>query len=133
MPRVLPTVALALTLALLLPGCRGDETRDDLPHRVEVSTAPTPPIVGPVRVVVAITDEEGDPVSGARVSVEGTMTHAGMVPVLESAEEGEEGHYVIPSFTFTMGGDWLLITRAELPDGRELWRERQVRVVGDRP
>lgn len=133
LPTWAPGVIVALALAALLTGCRGEGTEDDLPHRVQVSTAPTPPIVGPVRMLVTILDEEGAAVSGAVVTVEGTMTHAGMVPVLEAAEEREDGHYLISSFEFAMGGDWILTVRAELPDGRELRRERQVRVVGDRP
>lgn len=128
-------LALVLTLAcgLLLTGCRGESAEDDLPYRVDISTAPTPPIVGPVRMVVTVTDEGGTGVEGAEVRVEGTMTHAGMVPILETAEAGEDGRYVVPAFDFTMGGDWILITRVRLPDGQELRRERTLRVVGDPP
>jgi hypothetical protein len=110
--------------------CRPDAPPDDLPIRVEPSFAPTPPIVGPVRIVLRITDLDGAPIEDASVRVEGTMTHAGMVPVQATAEPHGEGWWVVPEFEFTMGGDWILMTRVELPDGREAMREREVHVIG---
>jgi hypothetical protein len=116
---------LAVTLA-----CRGTPEADDLPVQVQLRTAPTPPIVGPVRIVVTITDLDGAPVEGARVRLEGTMTHAGMVPVHGTATEEGDGRYVAPEFEFTMGGEWILFTRVELPDGEEAVREHRLQVVG---
>ncbi len=125
--------ALALTwlvaTALLLAGCRGDRPTDDLPVHVQVSSAPTPPIIGPVRLVLTVTDDDGAPVEASEVRVEGTMTHAGMVPVHETARREGEGRWVVPEFEFTMGGDWILIVEVELPDGRVATREREVTVV----
>lgn len=110
--------------------CRGAPEADDLPVQVQVRTAPTPPIVGPVRIVVTVTDLDGSPVEGARVRLEGTMTHAGMVPVHATASDEGDGRYVAPEFEFTMGGEWILFTRVELPDGEEAVREHQLQVVG---
>lgn len=127
----LALVALVLASALLA-GCRGDPraSDDDVPVRVHVATAPTPPIVGPVRTVLTLTDDDGEPVDDARVRIEGTMTHAGMTPVHDSAVHQGSGRYVVSDFEFTMSGDWILIIRITLPDGREAVREHPLRVVG---
>jgi hypothetical protein len=127
----LPLRSLLPVLVVLLPllaACRGD-AGDDLPVEARISVAPTPPLVGPALVVVELTDTEGDPVEGARVRVEGTMTHAGMVPVFADAEPTGEGRYRVQEFDFTMGGDWILRVHITLPDGTEGIREREVRVI----
>ncbi|TVP77671.1 MAG: hypothetical protein EA352_03240 [Gemmatimonadales bacterium] len=122
----------ALVLLLILPllGCRGGGAPDDLPVEVAIQVAPTPPVVGPALVMVDLLDAEGDdPVEGARVRLEGTMTHAGMVPVHAHAEEREPGHYRVEEFEFTMGGDWILRVHIELKDGAEGVREFDLQVV----
>lgn len=117
-----------LALLSLTTACRGD-AGDDLPVEARISVAPTPPLVGPALVVVELTDLAGDPVEGARVRVEGTMTHAGMVPVFADAEPTGGGRYRVQEFDFTMGGDWILRAHITLPDGTGGIREREVRVV----
>jgi hypothetical protein len=76
---------------------------------------------------VDLRDAAGEPITGATVEVEGNMNHAGMVPVLSEAQEVSPGHYQA-DLEFTMGGDWFILVRAQLPDGRSL--ERQVDVPG---
>ncbi len=126
-------LAVILLLALALAACRGDPPPNDVPIQVNVSVAPTPPIVGPVRMVITITDDDGEPVEDAEVRVEGTMTHAGMTPVHATASHQGQGRWVVPEFDFTMSGDWILITRVRLPDGREAVRQREMSVVGGAP
>ena len=126
-------LAVLLLAALALAACRGDPPPDDVPVQVDVSVAPTPPIVGPVRLVLTITHEDGEPVEDAQVRVEGTMTHAGMTPVHDTAAHQGQGRWVVPEFDFTMSGDWILVTRVRLPDGREAVREREMSVVGGPP
>jgi hypothetical protein len=75
-------------------------------------------VVGPARLIVSLADSLGNPVDGAEVRVEGNMSHAGMVPVMDTAMARGEGLYVVPDFRFTMGGDWVLTITATLPDGR---------------
>lgn len=60
--------------------------------------------------------QNGAPVSGALLEVEGNMTHAGMEPLFASAEEVAPGDYRAP-LEWTMGGEWLLTIRGTLPDG----------------
>jgi hypothetical protein len=124
---------LPLVLVLLLPllgGCRGDTAAGELAgYRVSVSLAPTPPVVGTNLVVLTLEDPAGEPVEDARVELEGTMSHAGMVPVRAPAQEAGEGRYRLEDFTFTMGGDWILLVHVTLPDGRSGTLERTTSVV----
>jgi hypothetical protein len=121
---------LALVPALALAGCRGDTARGDLEgFALELSLAPTPPLVGPNRVVLRLIDPEGAPVEEAEVRLEGTMTHAGMVPVDATATPTGDGRFQVQAFAFTMAGDWVLRAHVRLPDGRAGVLERPVRVV----
>jgi len=122
-------LGLWVLLALALWGCRGDADTGDPEVSVRLGISPTPPLVGPTRMLVEI-GERGTPTSEARVSIEGSMNHAGMVPVLDSATILDDGRYVVPAFDFNMAGDWIVEVRVELPDGRRLVRRFPVRVSG---
>lgn len=112
-PLALPLVALALVGGACGPA-------PDLAHDVGVELAFDPaPRVGDTTCTVRLTDPAGAPLRGARIEVEGNMNHAGMVPVFADPAETEPGRYEAP-FEFTMGGDWFVIVRAELQDGRSL-------------
>lgn len=126
-------VALALATFVSTASCRGDAAEDPFPGSVELAVTPTPPVVGPALLVVRVRDEEGRPATGATVDVEGTMSHAGMVPVHERAEEAGEGEYRIQTFEFTMGGDWVLRAHITLPDGTSGIHQRELRVVSAPP
>ena len=119
-------VVLLAACLLLLAGCgRGG---GDLPGvGLDLLIEPSPPRIGPATVTVTLRDEGGQALGGARVELEGNMSHAGMVPVLAPAQEIAPGRYR-GELEFTMGGDWFILVRAELPDGRSL--ERSVDVPG---
>ena len=85
---------------------------------VELSFDPAP-AVGDTTCTIRLGDASGAPVTGAALEVEGNMNHAGMVPVFGTAVEDAPGTYRAP-LEFTMGGDWFVIVRAELADGRAL-------------
>ncbi len=120
---------LAVLLLLALTGCgRG---RKDLPDVVlELVIEPQPPRIGPATVTVALRSADGQPITGAIVELEGNMHHAGMVPVLAQATEVAPGRYQA-SLEFTMSGDWFLLVRADLPDGRSMERSADVPGVDD--
>lgn len=123
-------LVLVLLLGSGLAGCRGEgAVGDTFPGSVEVSVAPTPPVVGPALVIVRVRGHEGDPVIDADVRLEGTMTHAGMVPVHADAVESGAGNYRVDAFEFTMGGDWILRAHIETPDGPSGVHETNLRVV----
>ena len=90
--------------------------------------APMPPTVGLAKITVSLTDAAGRPIAGARVSLEGNMTHPGMRPVFGEAGEVGSGRYQAP-IQFTMGGDWIIQVRINLPDGQKFEREFEVKGV----
>ena len=117
---------LALLLLLGLLGCtRGGSSLPDV--SVDLAVEPQPPRMGPAVVLVTLTGAGGQPLAGASVELEGNMSHAGMVPVLAPAVEIEPGRYRA-ELEFTMAGDWFILVRATLADGRSL--EEKVDVPG---
>ncbi len=75
-----------------------------------------PPQSGVDSLSVRLTDDAGQPITDAEVSLEGNMNHAGMVPVLAGpvadADDGSaDGVYQVP-FQFTMFGDWIVTASA---------------------
>ena len=64
------------------------------------------------------------------MEVEADMSHPGMAPVFGEVEETAPGNY-LAHVRFTMAGDWVLLLRIKLPDGRKI--ERQVDVRGVQP
>lgn len=124
-----PSLLIVLLALLTLGGCRGDDRGELRGIRMDVATAPTPPVVGPSRVVVTLSDGDGAAMAGADLRLEGTMTHAGMVPVIREAVPDGGGRYRVDDFEFTMGGDWILRAHVILSDGRAGILERELRVV----
>jgi hypothetical protein len=117
---------LGILLLLVLVSCgRGAKDLPDV--GVELSIEPQPPQLGQAIITVALSDAAGQPISGASVELEGNMSHAGMVPVFATATEVMPGEYRA-GLEFTMGGDWFILVRADLPDGRSM--ERNVEVPG---
>jgi hypothetical protein len=97
---------------------------------VEHEISPGPPRVGSNTVDLKLTDfASSKPLSGARVRLEGNMTHPGMTPVFADAKEVEPGRYRA-TLELTMGGDWVVLIHVVRPDGRRV--ERQVDVKGVR-
>lgn len=88
--------------------------------------SPQPARVGPVTVSFRLSDA-AKPISGARVSLEGDMTHAGMAPVFGNAQEVAPGRYQ-GQLTMNMGGDWVVLMHITLPDGHNL--EEQMNISG---
>lgn len=120
--------ALACVAVVPAAGCRepAGATPDVL---VEHEISPQPPRVGPAVFNLRMTDAASSkPLSGARVRLEGNMTHAGMTPVFAEALEAEPGRYRA-TLEFTMGGDWVVILHAALPDGRKVERQFDVKGV----
>jgi hypothetical protein len=120
--------ALACAAALLAGACHGPAGPASS-VLVEHEISPQPPRVGPATLSLKLSDAAARPVTGARITLEGNMTHSGMAPVFAGATEVEPGRYRA-ALEFTMGGDWVILIHAALPDGQTL--ERQVEVKGVR-
>ena len=119
----------ALLLAISMLGCQRAGS-GDAAFSVRWTLTPDPPRVGPATFSLTLTDSTtGRPASGARVQLEGNMTHPGMQPVFSAAREIAPGRYEAP-LALSMGGDWFVLIDATFPDGRRL--HRQVSVPGVR-
>jgi len=118
---------LLIILGLILTACQRGSSGDLPEIGIELSVAPTPPAVGLATLTLTLTDAGGQPIENGTIELEGNMNHAGMTPVFSQATEVAPGRYEAP-LEFTMGGDWFIIVKATLPDGRTL--ERQIDVPG---
>lgn len=110
------SVGLLLIIALALAGCTRASTRDSgLTITMEVT--PNPPTVGMTTIDLQVLETNGQPVEGARVEVEGSMTHAGMTPETATADELAPGRYraMVP---LSMSGDWLITVAVRMADGQ---------------
>lgn len=117
-----------LAFGILLSGCQRGSSNNDIPEiGIDLTVSPDPPEVGFATLAIVLTDADNQPISGAKIELEGNMSHAGMTPVFSEAVEAEPGRYEAP-LEFTMGGDWFILVKITLPDGRTL--ERQIDVPG---
>jgi YtkA-like len=119
--------SLLLFVALLAFACHKPAKPPDIAVQYEV--APQPPRVGTTTISLKLTDKNGAPVSGARVDLEGNMSHAGMSPASVDAKEIETGKYR-GKLELMMAGDWIVLVHVTLPDGEKL--ERQIELSGVR-
>ena len=122
-----PGVVLLLGVAIFfVTGC--SRPTDAFPVvTIEHAVSPEPPKVGLATVVLKLADAAAKPVSGARITLEADMSHAGMAPVFEEASETEPGQYKA-HLKFGMAGDWIVLLHIQLPGGQTL--ERQFNVAG---
>lgn len=111
---------------LLAAGCGGDAA-PPADARVKLEFDPSPPRVGETEVGLLLTDASGKALAGGEIELEGNMNHAGMTPVFASLKETRPGRYE-GTLDFTMGGDWFILVRGRLPDGRRV--EQKVDVPG---
>ena len=117
---------IVLAAGLMIASCTGRATTAaDLSWTISPQSA----AVGPATLTMTLRDRAGA-VTGARLRLEGHMSHPGMTPVVADAVERTPGVYVA-SFTFTMAGDWVLVVSATLPDGGRV--ERRIEVANVRP
>ncbi|MCP4425999.1 MAG: FixH family protein [Chloroflexi bacterium] len=105
----------AFLLALTACAGRASQQTDNVDLNIAVAFESTQ--VGPTTLTLTLHDADGAPINDAAITVKGDMSHAGMVPVLAKASNGQNGVYEMP-FTWTMGGDWIVTVEVELGDGR---------------
>ena len=92
---------------------------------------PVPPVAGATGVArLTIRDAEKQVVRGARLRLEGHMSHPGMTPVVATMAERSDGTYEAP-LELTMAGDWVLVVTGDVPGIGHF--TRQLEVAGVRP
>jgi hypothetical protein len=126
-------IACSLAAACAAPGCdvHWDRERES-GEAVSVSWTldPSPPLAGTSLVVrLTLRDHEQKPITGARLRLEGLMSHPGMAPVTADVTERGNGDYEAP-LQFTMAGDWVLVVTGELPGGGQI--NKQIEINGVR-
>jgi hypothetical protein len=125
----LPPEALArivvIAVALGLAACGGGT--DDV--RAVWQVQPTPAVSGADSIVrLTLSRATGAPLRGAKLRVEGHMTHPGMEPVTAPLTDRGDGTYDA-RVRLTMAGDWVLVATGELPDGRRIVRQTDLAAV----
>jgi YtkA-like len=133
-PKVTGTRSLGIcasSLCLLAPfpltGCsKPNQQSSDVNFKYE--SQPNPPHVGSNTFVVKLTEKNDLPLSGARVSLEGDMSHAGMSPISSELKEVGAGMYR-GDLNLGMRGDWILEFHIVLADGHKIEREAQLKNV----
>lgn len=84
--------------------------------------------MGAITIDLKISDKDKQPISGARVELEGNMTHAGMSPVNVEAKEIAPGSYR-SALDLTMAGDWIILVNITLTDGQKAQRQFELKGV----
>jgi YtkA-like len=122
---------LALALAAWPAACSPPAAEDGAADvQLALATEPSPPVTGPVRLVLTLADASGAPLAGASLRLEANMSHAGMTPVLAQPADLGGGRYAA-DVELGMGGDWFVLVDGTLPDGRGL--HRKLDLPGVRP
>lgn len=125
--RVWALLMLAALPIFVTDGCRRPSD-DQCGISIIESITPQPVRAQSETVSFRLTNESHEPVAGARVQVEGDMSHPGMAPIFADAVETAPGDYRAP-LNFTMGGDWVVLFHITLSDGRKLERQMDVKGV----
>ena len=118
---------------LILIGTAGvlDACRATPPVDVSWSVEQQPASAGASALVsvVLTSGADGDPISGARLSLEGHMFHPGMAPAVAAMTERDGGRYEA-RLPLTMAGEWGLVVTGTLPGGGRIVEEYRIE-VGD--
>ena len=86
---------------------------------VTLSTVPSPAKIGEHTLKVRLTDEKGQAIANARVSMSYTMPMPGMSPIRAEAALSKEGVYEARA-SLAMGGTWEIIVKATIPGKPEV-------------
>ena len=128
--RIIRLCLLCLCLCLFVAGFAGCRSQSSPEVTITHEISPQPPRVGRLLIVLRIASAARKPVMGARVRLEGNMSHAGMSPVFADTLEVAPGDYRA-NMEITMAGDWVILVHLTLPDGTKL--ERQFEIKGVAP
>lgn len=97
---------MAVCMALGLAACHHDNAATAVPWHIALTTTPAAPTVpGNTAFKVLVTDSQGQPVVGAKVTLDLIMVTMDMGPN-QSAMQPQPGGIYTASASFTMSGDW---------------------------
>ena len=112
-PRVVAFLFSLFSFIFILTACKPP---DPNAMRVKLETIIPPSGIGKTSLAFML-EKDGEPLTGATVSVENIMTHPGMIPVTRPAQEIGNGKYQAQQLEFAMAGDYVLTMTAK-KDGR---------------
>lgn len=129
---LLPQKSVLVSLVVpfvILCGCRHQSASTTSNLTISYEVSPLPARVGDVTITIRMKDGgSNEPIAGARIKLEGNMSHAGMAPVFAEAKEIGPGQYRT-NMKLSMAGDWYVLVHLILPDGRELDQEFEIKEV----
>ena len=108
MNKKLKWIGTMLILTAIMAGCNGTErTQENTTDLVTItlSTNPITPVVGKTEMILEIQDEEGQPLSDAKVEVSADHSDMSGMTLTGIASEQEDGKYAIDA-EFSMSGNW---------------------------
>ena len=108
MNKKLKWIGMMLILTAILVGCNGTErTQENTTDLVTItlSTNPIIPVVGKTELILEIQDDEGQPLTDAKVEVSGDHSDMSGMTLTGFASEQEDGKYAIEA-EFSMSGNW---------------------------
>jgi hypothetical protein len=122
-------LAFAGTAVLLIAACN-KQSAPAQAITIEHEVTPQPVHVGAATITLRLADASRKAVvTGAQITLEGNMSHAGMAPVFATAKEIEPGRYQAP-LALSMAGDWVILVHLTLSDGQKL--DQQFEIPGVR-
>lgn len=82
-------------------------TTSSKPVNIAITTNPSPAMMGDMELVLTITDQNGQPIEGAKVDVSADHTDMSGMDMSGAATEQGGGRYSIKA-NFSMSGNWKL-------------------------
>jgi YtkA-like len=126
-------LARRVTALLLVCGCACACDRRASEITATWTIEPTPPVAGAATLVrLTLRHDDGTAVRGAKLKIEGHMSHPGMTPVVADVMERGNGAYEA-RLHLSMPGDWLFVVTGELVDGRRIMKDVAVPSVRPGP
>ena len=126
MKRLLVVLSVA---ALPMIGCLGSPPEPAF--QVTLRLSPTPPLIGPTRLIIDVADVGGRAVSNAAVTVEArTEELTGRAPTRGIATQEAAGRYVVPGFDLDVGGPWMIAVTVTARTGVSITRAFPISVYG---
>lgn len=109
MRKLIFVIGLLFSAAIFLAACSAgttpENTTSEKPVNIQVASNPNPAMMGNVTLTLIITDENGQPIEGARVDVSVDHTDMTGMSMGGSATEQGGGKYAINA-NFSMTGNW---------------------------
>ncbi len=126
-----PVLVVSLAVTLLMIGCLADQPEPAF--GVALRLSPTPPLIGPTRLLIDVVNAQGDPVTNAAVSVEGLPEErTDRTATMGTAVEEGAGRYVVPALELDMGGAWTIAVTVTDSAGASITRSFPISVYGGR-